>query len=65
MMGRGLGACALLLLASGASFSAYAIAEVAKPYGIDKRIVPQAYLHMPQQENGPLPKLLSQRVYSI
>jgi uncharacterized repeat protein (TIGR03806 family) len=60
MMGRGLGVCALLLLTSGMCISPYAIADVAKPYGLDKRIVPQAYLHMPQQENGPLPKLLSQ-----
>ena len=51
---------AAMLLALGAASSARAPAAVAKAYGMDARVVPPAYLHMPHQEDGPLPKLLSQ-----
>src|SRR5580692_10794838 len=51
---------ASMLLALGAASSARAPAAVEKPYGLDKRVVPPAYLHMPHQEDGPFPKLLSQ-----
>ncbi len=47
-----------LLACATASLCAYA--DEPKPYGIDKRIIPQAYLRMPRQEAGPMPKLLSQ-----
>jgi uncharacterized repeat protein (TIGR03806 family) len=51
---------ASVLLALGATSSVRVLADAAKPYGMDKRVVPPAYLHMPHQEDGPLPKLLSQ-----
>ena len=51
---------ASMLLALGAASSARAPAAVAKPYGMGERVVPAAYLHMPHQEDGALPKLLSQ-----
>jgi uncharacterized repeat protein (TIGR03806 family) len=35
-------------------------AHSAQPYGMDTRVVPRAWLHMPQRANGAIPKLLSQ-----
>ena len=45
--------CILLLLASASA--AYAL----EPFGIEKRILPRAYLNMPHQTAGKMPALLS------